>query len=382
LLSIGLAFAALAPWTKWDLVGEGFLVYLADHLKDDGTPLKQRTIASYMTHATALLKYHGLIHSTDLFYSRLPDIMKGLCKRDIIFFGPPRLRLRVSITLPIIKLIVAIAYQMFPHHIAWFIDAAIHVGYFFGLRPGDYIVLDGPQNGHRTMGYQLYFVFGNVKNDPISLADRHLFPPGARPILAIITSDTSKACQFAGAPMRGLARHADNSPGTFQGIDHLFDFFTDNNNYPGKSPNGLDLRLFGRFPTSHNLQTVTKMCFKAAARQLNLPPHLMHVVGVRPGMCEHLSNFSAADQDYAGGWNSNRYRKEAGGRAPYLRPTIAWAFRVTAALHNMEHTNISRWISTARAGPARDPPTRPHTLELAVSSPRPPRFQPRHRTID
>jgi len=285
--------------------------------------------------------------------------------------------MRVSITLSIIKTIVSIAYLLLDPVTALFVDQAIHFGFFLGLRPGDYADLHSPQNGHRMLSYQIYFLF-DLKKDPISLADRHLFPKLALPLMIIAMPDNSKACQLGGTPMRGLACNPDTSPGSFCGCLNFFHFITADAYYPAKGQ-----RVFSRFPPGrHSLHAAITLCIKAAASQLCLPPHLMHLVGVRPGIVEHLAEFSNADQDHAGGWNSNRYRKEAGGRAPYLRPTIGWALRVTAALHSLEHSNISRWVTTAQAGPARDPITRPHTLELATTN-RHPLFNapPRHKTI-
>jgi len=153
--------------------------------------------------------------------------------------------------------------------------------------------------------------------------------------------------------MRGLAANPDTSPDAFCGVRHFFNFITKDENTPGKFD-----RLFSKCPNGRNLRTSIVKAIKAAAAILSLPPHLMHLHGVRAGIVEHLADFSDADQDLAGGWN--RRRKEVAGRMPYLRPTLAWATRVTTALHSMAQSRISAWVSTAMAGPPRAPITRPH----------------------
>ena len=344
----------LSPTEHWDLVGEGLLVFLANHLKKDGQPLMQPTIASYLCHAASLLKSKFLISSTDLFYSRLSDPMKGLIKRDGIIYGPRRLRMKIALTYPIILAIISTAYQLFHPSIAIYIEMAILFGFFLGLRPGDYADLSKPQNGHRILAYQVYFLFDLLK-DPIAVCDRHLFPRGAEPLFLLVLPDNSKSAQCGDAPMRGLARNPSDSPDKPDFVMSFFHFITDDLHCPGKYQ-----RIFGRCPTS-NLRGSIVAAIKSAGASLGLPPHLMHLHGVRPAIVLHLSEFSNADQDLAGGWN--RDRKAIGGRMPYLRQTLAWATRVVAALYSTTHTVISKWIATAQAGPPRAPISRPHSID-------------------
>jgi len=352
--TLGLVLSALNPSENWDLVGEGFLVFLANHIKKDGLPLMQPTIACYLCHAGSLLKSKFLITSTDTFYSRLSDPMKGLIKRDDIVFGPRRLRMKIALTYPIILEIITFAYKLFDPSIAIFIKMAILFGFLLGLRPGDYADLVKPQNGHRILAYQVYFLF-HLQQDPIAICDRHLFPRGAKPLFLLVLPDNSKSAQCGDAPMRGLARNPDESPDAPDFVIDFFDFVMDDAHCPDKLQ-----RIFSRCPTT-NLRGAIVAAIKAAGSALGLPPHLMHLHGVRPAIVLHLSEFSNADQDRAGGWN--RDRKEIGGRMPYLRQTLAWATRVVAALYCTTHTVISKWIATALRGPPRALISRPHTIE-------------------
>ena len=350
---LGLALSTLSPHYDWSLVGEGFMVFLADYLKSDGTPLMQQTIACYLTHAGSLLKSHLLIFSTDLFLSRVGDMMKGIIKRDIILKGPRRLRAKTALTLPIIMIIIQCAQRMFHARLAEFIGWCILFGFFLGLRPGDFADLTKPQNGHRMLGYQVYFLF-DLGSDPIPIYLKHTFP-NRHPLFILALPDCSKAAQLGNAPMRAVARNPSTVPGTFCFVQGFFDFITKDENTPLQFQ-----RVFGRCPTQ-DLRTELQKCIKASATVLNLPPHTMTLHGIRPALCLHLADHSDADQDYAGGWN--RKRKEIGGRLPYLRPALAWALRVTVALHDITlKSPLARWIATAMAGPARAPPTRRHEV--------------------
>jgi hypothetical protein len=352
--TLGLILSDLSPSEHWDLVGEGFLVFLANYLKRDGLPLLQTTIACYLTHAASLLKSKFLILTTDLFYSRLSDPMKGLIKRDSIIYGPRRLRMKIALTYPIILQIITIAYKLYHPSIAIFIKMAILFGFLLGLRPGDYADLLKPQNGHRILAYQVYFLF-DLQKDPIAACDRHLFPRCVKPLFLLVLPDNSKNAQCGDAPMRGLARNPSTEPDAPDFVIDFFDFICDDLHNPDKFQ-----RIFSRCPI-RDLRGAIVTAIKAAALVLGLPPHLMHLHGVRPAIALHLSEFSNADQDKAGGWN--RDKKAIGGRLPYLRQTLEWATRVVSALYSTTHTVICKWIATALAGPPRAPITRPHTID-------------------
>jgi len=329
------------------------MVFLADYVKSDGLPLMQQTVACYMTHAGSLLKGRMLIFATDLFLSRTADMMKGLCKRDAILKGPRRQRMKTALTLPIIMVIVRCAQRMYEPRLALFVKWCILFGFFLGLRPGDFADLSKPQNGHRMLGYQVYFLF-NLDSDPIPLHQKHLFP-NKRPLFVLALPDGSKSAQLGMAPMRAVARNPSPDPDQFCFVQGFFDFITMDANTPSQF-----MRVFDRCPI-RGLRDALQACIKAAATVLNLPPHTMTLHGIRPAICQHLADHSNADQDYAGGWNQNR--KEIGGRLPYLRPALDWALRVTAALHNMAiKSPLARWIATAMAGPCRAPIARRHEV--------------------
>ena len=353
LLTLGLALSTLSQHCDWSLVGEGFMVFLADHLKSDGVPLMQQTMACYLTHAGSLLKSRLLIFSTELFLSRTGDMMKGIIKRDAILKGPRRLRMKASLTLPVILVIIQCAQRMYDQKLAEYIKWCILFGFFMGLRPGDFADLSKPQNGHRMLGYQVYFLF-DLDSEPISICDKHLFPHN-RPLFVLALPDNSKSAQCGEAPMRAVARNPSTDPNDLCFVQGFFDFMVKDENTPSRFQ-----RVFGRCPI-RGLREAVQACIKAAATVLNLPPHTMTLHGIRPAIAQHLADHSDADQDYAGGWN--RKRKEIGGRLPYLRPALAWALRVTVALHDTKlKSPLARWIATAMAGPARAPITRRHEV--------------------
>jgi len=327
------------------------MVFLAEYLKNDGQPLMHQTVSCYMTHAGSLLKSRMLLYSTDLFLSRIGDMMKGLIKRDAILKGPRRLRMKTSLTLPIIMIIIQCAQRMYEARLADFIKWNILFGFFLGLRPGDFADLTKPQNGHRMLCYQIYFLF-DLDCDPIPLHLKHTFP-NRHPLFVLALPDGSKSAQLGNAPMRAVARNPSTVPGAFCFVQGFFDFIVDDANTPSQFE-----RVFDRCPI-RGLRAALQACIKAAACVLNLPPHTMTLHGIRPALCQHLADHSDADQDYAGGWN--RKRKEIGGRLPYLRPALSWALRVTVALHDVTlKSPLSRWIATAMAGPARAPPAHRH----------------------
>jgi len=329
------------------------MVFLADYLKSDGTPLMQQTVACYLTHAGSLLKSRLLIFSTELFLSRVGDMMKGLIKRDSILKGPRRHRVKTSLTLPIIMIIIECAQRMYDARLAEFVKWCILFGFFLGLRPGDFADLTKAQNGHRMLGYQVYFLF-HLDADPIPIYLKHTFP-NKHPLFILALPDGSKSAQLGNAPMRAVARNPSTVPGAFCFVQGFFDFIIKDENTPSQFQ-----RVFDRCPI-RGLRDALQKCIKAAATVLNLPPHTMTLHGIRPALCEHLADHSDADQDYAGGWN--RRRKEIGGRLSYLRPALAWALRVTVALHDVTlKSPLARWIATAMAGPARAPPTRRHEV--------------------
>ena len=353
MLTLGLVLETLSLNHDWSLVGQGFLVFLANYVKRDGLPLMHQTVACYMTHAGSLLKSRFLIFSTELLLSRTGDMMKGIAKRDSILKGPRRLRLKTALTLPIIMVIVQCAQRICYPRLALFVQWCILFGFFLGLRPGDFADLIKPQNGHRMLGYQVYFLF-HLDCDPIPIHLKHTFP-NRHPLFILALPDSSKSAQLGNAPMRAVARNPSTVPGAFCFVQGFFDFIVDDENTPSQLQ-----RVFGRCP-EQGLRAALQKCIKAAATVLCLPPHTMTLHGIRPALCQHLADHSDADQDYAGGWN--RKRKEIGGRLPYLRPALDWALRVTAALHDVTiKSPLARWIATAMAGPARATPVRPHEV--------------------
>ena len=329
------------------------MVFLANYIKRDGLPLMHQTISCYLTHAGSLLKGHLLIFSTDLFLSRVGDMLKGIAKRDNILKGPLRQRVKIGLTLPIIMVIVQCAQRMYNARLAEFVKWCILFGFFLGLRPGDFADLTKAQNGHRMLGYQVYFLF-HLDSDPIPIHLKQTFP-NKHPLFILALPDGSKAAQLGNAPMRAVARNPSTVPGAFCFVQGFFDFITKDENTPSQYQ-----RVFDRCPI-RGLRDALQACIKAAATVLNLPPHAMTLHGIRPAICMHLANHSDADQNYAGGWSLKR--KEIGGRLPYLRPALDWALRVTVALHDvMLKSPLTRWIATAMAGPARPPPTRRHEI--------------------
>ena len=261
--------------------------------------------------------------------------------------------MKASLTLPIIFTIIQCAQKMYNERLALYVKWCILFGFFLGLRPGDFADLSKPQNGHRILAYQVYFLF-SLDSEPISIHNKHLFP-NKHPLFILVLPDNSKSAQCGEAPMRAVARNPSTEPGAFCFVQGFFDFIILDENTPAQHE-----RVFSRCPII-GLRQAVQACIKAAATVLNLPPHTMTLHGIRPAIAQHLADHSDADQDYAGGWN--RKRKEIGGRLPYLRPALAWALRVTAALHNMDiKSPLSRWIATALAGPARTPITRRHEV--------------------
>ena len=280
-------------------------------------------------------------------------MMKGIIKRDALLKGPRRLRMKTSLTLPIIMVIIQCAQRMYNQRLAEFVKWCILFGFFLGLRPGDFADLSKAQNGHRMLGYQVYFLF-DLDCDPIPIHLKHTFP-NKRPLFLLALPDNSKSAQCGEAPMRAVARNPSTEPGAFCFVQGFFDFITKDENTPAEKE-----RVFSRCPIL-GLREAVQACIKCAATVLHLPPHTMTLHGIRPAIVEHLADHSNADQDYAGGWN--RKRKEIGGRMPYLRPALGWALRVTVALHDVNlKSPLARWIATAMAGPARPPITRRHEV--------------------
>ena len=130
--------ANLNARSPWSLIAEGFVIYLSNHTKPDGYPLKSTTIAEYLSHSVSAIKGRSLIFDPGEFYFRLDGIMKGLTKRDLIYYPPLRLKQKLSITLTIIDLITTKASQNPDPHVSEFLKAAVELAWPLALRPRDY----------------------------------------------------------------------------------------------------------------------------------------------------------------------------------------------------------------------------------------------------
>ena len=325
----GTSIDNLAPGSPWPLVGEGFLVHLADHTKRDGDPLKSSAIASYMSHACSALAGNNLFTNTETFYEKTHHIFKGLIKRDALYFPPHRCSEKLALALKMILEIDTAAQRHSDPRTGAFFSMAAQFGFFLGLRPGDYAELSEPQNGHRLHLDCLYLIF-DAAAPPIHILDRHLFPPNKTPKYVAILPDFAKNAQTGGAPMRACPCNPD--PTGFCFPTNVMNFFSDPLNCPTAGE-----RIFSRFPGGINMHAPLTAFLKGVASSLGLPAHLAHLHGFRAGIVEQLANQSDADKDEAGGWNHSK--QLLGGRAPYIRTTLAWADRVAADLYNSSITS-------------------------------------------
>ena len=329
--------ANLNNHSPWSLIGEGFVIFLSYHTKPDGYPLKSTTIAEYQSHAVSAVQGRSLIFESDEFYFRTHGIMKGLAKRDLIYYPPLRLRQKLSITLTIIDLILA-KFSLNPDpHLVNFLKAAVEYGWSLSLRPGNYTELLKENNGHRLTTEVFFFIF-DPKAAPINVCDSHLFPPDTEPLYFAILPDFAKNHQCGSAPMRAVPANPDKSPGARCLCRSIFKFFSNPAYCPERGQ-----RIFSKFQlfSTGNIRNMLERLLKDTATENGLPPDLMVLHGFRVGIDEQLSGESDADRDAAGGWTHST--KSIGGRQPYVRMTvpmtIAWADRIARSLYNLSATS-------------------------------------------
>jgi hypothetical protein len=339
LLANGLFASDLSKRSPWDLIGQGFMIYLADYCKKDGCPLMSSTIAEYMSHACSFIKSLGLFYSTELFYDITSDIFKGLIKRDLIFYAPLRLREKLSISFRILQHLCTAADKMPNNIVASFAKAAMKFGWGHTLRPGDYADLDDDQNGHKISSDILFFIF-DIEEEPICIDNWHKMPVDRKPSYIAILPDMSKSKQTGKAPMRACPRNPD--PDGMCIVQDLFEFFSIEGNRP--APGG---RIFSKFPAEFNLRKTLTALLKQVATELGLNPDQMHLHGFRAGCVEQCAGESASDQDALGDWNHSK--SKLGGRAAYIRNTILWADRIARSLFNLSNSSTIaqlKWIHT------------------------------------
>ena len=149
--------------------------------------------------------------------------------------------MKASLTLPIIFTIIQCAQKMYNERLALYVKWCILFGFFLGLRPGDFADLSKPQNGHRILAYQVYFLF-SLDSEPISIHNKHLFP-NKHPLFILVLPDNSKSAQCGEALMRAVARNPSTEPGAFCFVQGFFDFIILDENTPAK-----DKRVFSRCP--------------------------------------------------------------------------------------------------------------------------------------
>ena len=335
----------LSKRSPWDLIGQSFLIFLADYYKKDERPLMSTTIAEYMSHACSFIKSFGFFYSTELFYELTSDISKGLIKRDLIFYPPLRLREKLSISFRILLQLCTATEKIHNKRAASFVSAAMKFGWGLTLRPGDYYELEKEQNGHRICSDILFFIFG-PDEAPICIDDWHLMPPGRKPNYIAILPDMGKSKQTGKAPMRACPRNPD--PDGMCIVLDLFEFFSIESNRPTPGD-----RIFSKFPTELNLRSTLTTHLKEVAVTLGLNPDQMHLHGFRAGCVEQCAGESASDQDALGDWNHSK--SKLGGRAPYIRNTLLWADRIAKSLYNLSNASTIeqlKWIHTTPASTA------------------------------
>ena len=273
--------------------------------------------------------------------------MKGLAKRDLIYYPPKRLQDKLSITLTIINLIIKKALKNPDPHIANFLRASVEFGWPLALRPGDYTDLLGEQNGHKLTSEVLFFIF-DKKAAPINVCYTYLFPPNTEPLYFAILPDFAKNHQCGDAPMRAVPANPDKSPDAHCLVRSIFHFFCNPTYCPDRGQ-----RIFSKFQnfSTGNLRDMLEKLLKDVATENGLPPNLMHLHGFRVGLVEQLSGESDADQDAAGGWTHSA--NSIGGRRAYVRHsvpmTISWADRIARSLYNLNaNSTIAQliWMHT------------------------------------
>jgi hypothetical protein len=220
-------------------------------------------MSGYVSAVIFHLINRGIIDSSFEFCSPTTNRLLTACLlRGAIRLGPLRLRISVSVSLPLIEACVQTAKSLFSCTITIAaVIAALYFGYALSLRPDDYLY-PIVNNFHwiRRLNIVSWFV-GMIK--PIRVSDSILFPPkGTRPLRLSILPDSDKANPLARIGMCACACDPDRSSFCF--ITYLLDFFRE---FPSVGPYNA---IFAGIPDNIDLYTSVRQTMEVTAPKLGI----------------------------------------------------------------------------------------------------------------
>ena len=293
-----------------------------------GKPKISTSVANqYLSHVSKFLLDNLFISKRDVFRSdRARDILHGFLRLHPNCTIPLRLRCKISITYPILLVIIKYIHDNFcsplqlPLRRA--LCAAFSLGYALSLRPQEYLPVSTQVPLWKQANSSLAFFWFSQSDIPYSICCPEAFPSNQSPSDFTLFLDFNKNHQLGDGGPRSLSAAPVGAP--FCCLTSIFEFFVNHPPAPGSA-------LLSSISQEFNFSiSLIREVLRAVASSLNLDPSRLVPHALRAAaVAQMLASGGFSDVDFLvqGRWSS------LSGLRPYAHSSLLHSRRVSLSLY-------------------------------------------------